>query len=151
MTGTRRAIRALGAVLLATALAATAAGCSDNDTSPSDVASKGAKIFASATAEAQKKFDAFKNGTDAKKDVTLGDVRKDDGRATVPVTVKNTSDAKKSYLVLVTFRDAGGNRLDAVAVKVNDVAAGASGKATARSHRSLGGDVTADLDRALSH
>ncbi|MFI7008181.1 hypothetical protein [Streptomyces sp. NPDC050145] len=151
MTGTRFAVRATGAALLAAALAVGATACSDNDTSPSDVASKGAEILASATAEAQKKVDEFKNGVDAKKDVKLGDVAKDGGRATVPVTVKNSADAKKSYLVLVTFRDAGGNRLDAVALQVNDVGAGASKKATARSHRSLGGDVTAELDRALSH
>ncbi|MFE1952931.1 hypothetical protein ACFW9D_20980 [Streptomyces sp. NPDC059524] len=151
MTATRCAARATGAALLAAALAVGATACSDDDTSPSDVASKGADILASATAEAQKKFDEFKNGVDAKKDVELGDVSKEDGRATAPVTVKNTADAKKSYLVLVTFRDSGGNRLDAVAVQVNDVGAGASKKATARSHRSLGGDVTAELDRALSH
>ncbi|GAA2312846.1 hypothetical protein OKJ48_04470 [Streptomyces kunmingensis] len=146
-----RGIRGAAAALLATALAVGAAGCSDNDTSPSDAASKAGGLLASATAEAQKKVDEFKAGTEAKGDVRLGDVTKDDGRATVPVTVTNKASDAKSYLVLVAFKDSGGNRLDTVALNVNDVEGGKSKKADARSHRSLDGDISADILRALRH
>ncbi|NEB79864.1 hypothetical protein G3I40_32290 [Streptomyces sp. SID14478] len=146
-----RGVRTMGATLLAAALAVGAAGCSDSDTSPSDAASKVGEVVSSATAEAQKKVDEFKDGTDAKGEVKLGDVRKDDGRATVPVTVTNGQSSQKSYLVLVAFKDSGGNTLDTVALNVNDVAANASKQASARSHRSLDGDVKADIVRALRH
>jgi hypothetical protein len=151
MAAVRDAVRGTGAALLATALVLGAAGCSDSGTSPSDVASKAASAVASATAEAGKKIDEFKNGVDAKKDVKLGDVTKDKDRATVPVTVTNSASSQKSYLVVVSFRDSGGNRLDSVALQVDDVGAGQTKKATARSNRSLGGEVTADIDRALRH
>ncbi|MFI7386774.1 hypothetical protein [Streptomyces sp. NPDC049813] len=146
-----RGVRGAAAVLFVTALAVGAAGCSDGDGGPSDAASKAAGVLASATAEAQKKVEEFKAGTDAKSDVRLGDVTKDDGRATVPVTVTNDAPDSKSYLVLVAFKDSGGNRLDTVALNVNDVDGGASKKADARSHRSLDGDITADIVRALRH
>ncbi|MCQ4207130.1 hypothetical protein M4J07_003472 [Streptomyces longispororuber] len=143
--------RAVGATVLAAALAVGVAGCSDSDTSPSDAASKAADVLASATAEAQDKIDEFKNGVDAKGDVKLGDVTKDGDRATVPVTATNGASSTKSYLVLVSFKDSGGNTLDTVALNVNGVEAGTSKEATARSHRSLDGDITADVTRALRH
>ncbi|MET9495500.1 hypothetical protein [Streptomyces sp. NPDC006552] len=146
-----RGVRGTAAALLAAALAVGAAGCSDGDGGPSDAASKAAGVLASATAEAQKKVDEFKAGTDAKSDVRLGDVTKDDGRATVPVTVTNKDSDAKSYLVLVAFKDSGGNRIDTVALNVNDVGGGASKKAEARSHRTLDGDISADIVRALRH
>ncbi|MZD05988.1 hypothetical protein GTW43_12950 [Streptomyces sp. SID5785] len=150
MAVARDAVRGTGAALLATALLLGAAGCSDGD-GPSDAASRAAEVVASATAEVQKKVDGFKDAADAKKDVRLGDVTRDDGRATVPVTVTNGASSTRSYLVVVTFRDQGGNRLDSVALRVDRVGAGRSKKATARSHRSLDGDVEATLDRALRH
>ncbi|MYT70675.1 MULTISPECIES: hypothetical protein [unclassified Streptomyces] len=158
MAHRRSGVRATGAAVAAVALALTVAGCSDSDTSPSEAASKvgsaaskAADTVASATAEAGKKIDEFKGGVNAKDDVELGDVATDDGRATVPVTVDNGQSSSKSYAVQVEFRDKGGNLLDTVVVTVNDVGAGASKKATARSNRSLDGDVTADVARALRH
>ncbi|MFJ4712139.1 hypothetical protein [Streptomyces sp. NPDC088785] len=158
----RSGVRATGMAVAAAALALAAAGCSDSDTSPSDAASKaasvassaasrGADAVASATAEASRKLDEIKGGVDAKGDVKLGDVRSDDGRATVQVTVDNGQSSSKSYVVQVAFRDKGGNLLDTVVVSVDDVGAGTSKKATARSNRSLDGDVSADVARALRH
>ncbi|MFI7340428.1 hypothetical protein ACIBUY_21160 [Streptomyces sp. NPDC050085] len=146
-----RGMRVAGATLLATVLAVAVAGCSDSDTSPSDAASKAADVVASATADAQKQLDEVKDSVNAKDDVKLGDVAKDDGRATVPVTVSNGQSSTQSYVVMVNFRDSGGNMLDTVVLKVNDVEAGKSKDATARSHRTLDGDVTADVARALRH
>ncbi|MEU6842737.1 hypothetical protein ABZ930_12825 [Streptomyces sp. NPDC046716] len=158
-----RGVRATGAALLTAALAVGAAGCSDSDNnSPSSSASKAASAVssaasragdavASATAEAGKKFDEFKNGVNAKDDVTLGSVETKDGYAAVPVNVTNKASSTKSFLVQVDFKDSSGNRLDTVAVTVSDVAAGKSEKATAQSNRSLGGDVRADVARALQH
>ncbi|MBO1333281.1 hypothetical protein [Streptomyces sp. VRA16 Mangrove soil] len=161
MAGKRDAVRAMGAVAAVAVLTLTAAGCSD-DTSPSDAASKAASAaasatakigdtVASATAEAGKKLDEFKGGVNAKDDVKLGDVTKDGGRATVPVTVTNSESATRSYAVQVDFRDSGGNLLDTIALTVSNVEAGKSKEATARSNRSLDGDVTADVARALRH
>ncbi|MFJ8824983.1 hypothetical protein ACIREE_24785 [Streptomyces sp. NPDC102467] len=146
-----RGIRGAGAVLLAVVLTAGAAGCSDSGDSPSDAASKAGGVLSSATAEAQKKVDEFKDGAEAKDDVKIGGVTKDDGRATVPVKVTNKASSAKTYLVLVSFKDSGGKRLDTVALTVKDVAGGTSQKETARSHRSLDGHVTADILRALRH
>ncbi|MEV1018772.1 hypothetical protein [Streptomyces sp. NPDC050264] len=146
-----RGMRGTGAILLAAVLAAGAAGCSDSGDSPSDAASKAGSVLSSATAEAQKKVDEFKDGADAKGDVKLGGVTKDDGRATVPVKVTNRTSSAKTYLVLVSFKDGGGNLLDTVALNVKDVGAGTSKTETARSHRSLDGRVTADILRALRH
>ncbi|MBC9714882.1 hypothetical protein H9Y04_20245 [Streptomyces sp. TRM66268-LWL] len=145
------------------ALALGAAGCSDDGSSPSDVASKaasavssvGAEVTAaasSAAAQAQQKLDEVKNSVDAKGDVQLGDPATDgEGRTTVEVTADNKEDATKSFAVQVDFRDSGGNLLDTVVVTVPDVAAGKSGKATARSNRKLSGDVTTDIKTALRY
>ncbi|MGY0023495.1 hypothetical protein [Streptomyces sp. cg35] len=158
-----RGVRAMGAALLTAALAVGAAGCSDSDnSSPSSSASKAASavssaasragdVVASATAQAGKKFDEFKNGVNAKNDVKLGSVGSQDGRVTVPVTVSNSASSTKSFLVQVDFKDSSGNRLDTVALTVSDVAAGQSKDATARSNRSLDGDVRVDVARALQH
>ncbi|MEV5612998.1 hypothetical protein [Streptomyces sp. NPDC052225] len=156
-----RGVRVAGAALFAAALALGVTGC-DSDTSPSDAASKAvgaassaaskaSDVVASATAQAQEKFDDIKGGVDAKDDVKLGDVSKDDGRATVPVSITNGADAKKSYAVQVDFRDSGGNLLDTVVLTVKDVDADTSKDAKATSNRSLDGDVTADVARAMRY
>jgi len=148
------------------ALTTPLTGCS-GDTTPSDGASKAASAvsqaasaasaagdtLASATAEAGRKLDEFKNGVNAKGDVKLdGKVSTDsDGRSTAKVTVTNSASSQKSYAVQVDFRDTDGNLLDTVVVTVDDVAAGASKDATARSNRTLSGDVTAAVARAVRH
>ncbi|MDN3023561.1 hypothetical protein [Streptomyces sp. S.PB5] len=155
MTGYRRAPAAAAAAVL-TALAGLT-GCSDDDT-PASVASKaaslasqGADVFASATAEVGERFDDIKNGVDVKDDVKVGTPTSTGGRAEVEVTAANTGDSQKSFLVQVDFTDGDGNFLDAVAVTVSDVAAGASGTATARSNRDLSGEVKAEVGRAVRY
>ncbi|WP_338695865.1 hypothetical protein V2W30_11380 [Streptomyces sp. Q6] len=154
--------RTVGAAALVAALAVGVAGCSDSDTSPSDAASKAVSaassaaskasdVVASATAKAQEKFDDIKGGVDAKSDVKLGDVGEDGGRATVPVTVTNSASSQKSFAVQVDFRDSGGNLLDTVVLTVSDVDADTSKDAKATSNRSLDGDVTADVSRAMRY
>ena len=158
----RHGIRGLVPAVAVTALVAVSlTGCSDGG-SPSGAVSKAASAvssvasgagdaLASATAEAGRKFDAFKNGVDAKGDVKLvGGVTTDSGgRSTIKVTVSNSTSRARTYAVQIDFRDKGGNLLDTVVVTVGDVAAGASKGATARSTRTLSGDVTADVARAV--
>ncbi|WP_229867454.1 FxLYD domain-containing protein [Streptomyces gelaticus] len=154
---TRKAVRGLWTVLLTTAVMSAAAACSGGGASSTaseaaSAASRGAEAVASATAAAGEKLNSFKNGVNAKSDVGLGRPSTDgDGRATVKVTVKNSSDSAKSYAVQVNFRDASGNLLDTVVVTVDGVAAKASKDATARSNRKLSGDVKAEVGRALRH
>ncbi|MFD7795474.1 hypothetical protein [Streptomyces sp. NPDC059759] len=171
--GARGPVRLILAVAAVVSLAASLTACSD-DSSPSDTASKAASAasraasaasraasaatqagdsLASATAEAGRKFDEFKNGADAKDEVkTDGSVSADsDGRATVKVTASNPTSSARSYVVQIDFRDASGNLLDTTVVTVDDVAANGSKDATARSNRALTGDVDATVARAVRH
>ncbi|MFJ8113730.1 FxLYD domain-containing protein [Streptomyces sp. NPDC096132] len=170
--------RTKGVLLTAAAVccAAVLTGCSDDDTpssvssaaskaasaaeslgreassAASSLASEAASAFASATAEAGRELDEIKNGVDVTSDVELGTPGKDkDGRATVDVTVTNTTDSTKSFAVQVDFTDTGGNRLDTVVVTLSDVAAGKTGTATARSNRDLSGDVRTQVARAVRY
>lgn len=156
--------RARPAAVALTALVTlvTVGGCTDDD-SPSDAVSRaesaarsvGAEVtsaFASATAEAGRRFDEVKGGVDAKDDVKLGTPGTDgDGRTTVEVTVGNTGGSTRSFLVQVEFTDRGGDLVDTVVVTVPDVPAGESGKATARSTRKLDGEVGAKVGRAVRY
>ncbi|MFB6616590.1 hypothetical protein ACFCV9_20665 [Streptomyces sp. NPDC056367] len=150
--------RTLPVVAVLAAVAVGTTGCS-GDSTPSDVASKAASAVQSAgaqleaaAAEAKKKLDGVKGGADAKSDVRLGTPSKDsDGHSTVPVTVSNTATNAKSFAVQVNFRDTGGNLLDTVVVTISDVAPGATGQGTARSTRSLSGDVQANVGTALRY
>ncbi|MFD4786405.1 hypothetical protein ACFWN1_04870 [Streptomyces sp. NPDC058459] len=156
--GTRRA----AGTALVVALGVAVTGCSDGS-SPSGQASKAASAaaslasrasgtVASATAEARRKLDRVRNGVDAGKDVSVGKVTTGkDGVPTTEVSAKNTAGDRKSFTVQVNFRDAKGDLQDVVIVNVNDVAAGATGRATARSHRELTGDIRADVGTALRH
>ncbi|MET8860526.1 MULTISPECIES: hypothetical protein [unclassified Streptomyces] len=171
--GIRGPVRLILAVSVVAALAAQLTACSD-DSSPSSTASKAASAasraasavseaasaateagdaLASATAEAGRKFDEFKGGADAKDEVKIdGTASPDsDGRATVKVTAANPTSSAKSYVVQVDFRDQSGNLLDTTVVTVNDVAGNASKDGTARSNRSLTGDVKTDVARAARH
>lgn len=157
-----RAVRAVGAALCVAALTVAAAGCSDDGDTPSSAASKAASaassaasrasdVVASATAEAQRKFDDFKDGVDAKGDVKLGDVQTEGNRTTVPVTVDNGTSDTKSYAVQVSFKNGDDKLVDTVVLNVNDVPGGDSKDATARSTHSLGDGITAEVSRALRH
>ncbi|MDO0913308.1 FxLYD domain-containing protein [Streptomyces sp. DT2A-34] len=143
------------AILTTTAIvAATLAlttSCTDDDT-PSSVAGKAASAFASATAEAGRQLDDIKGGIDAKDAVSLGDPSTDaDGRTTVEVAARNTTDATKSFAAQINFRDGDGNLLDATVVTVSDVPASGTGKATARSTRDLDGEVRTEVARAVRY
>ncbi|MEW2165118.1 hypothetical protein AB0912_19315 [Streptomyces sp. NPDC007084] len=171
--GVRGPVRLILAAAAVAALAASLTACSD-DSSPSDTASRAASAasraasaasraasaatqagdaLASATAEAGRRFDEFKDGADAKSEVKLdGTASPDsDGRATARVTASNPTDSARSYVVQVDFRDKSGNLLDTTVVTLNDVAANASKDATARSNRALTGDVDTTVARAVRH
>ncbi|MFH0175347.1 FxLYD domain-containing protein [Streptomyces cacaoi] len=118
----------------------------------SGFASEASSAFASASASASRELDEIKDGVDVKSDVKLGTPDTDkDGRATVEVTVSNTTDGSKSFAVQVDFTDSAGNRLDTVVTTVSDVAAGKTGKQTARSNRTLSGEVKAEVARAVRY
>ncbi|WP_405628513.1 FxLYD domain-containing protein [Streptomyces sp. NBC_00016] len=118
----------------------------------SGFASEASSAFASASASASRKLDEIKDGVDVKSDVKLGTPDTDqDGRATVEVTVTNTTDASKSFAVQIDFTDSSGNRLDTVVTTVSDVTAGKTGKETARSNRTLSGQVKAAVARAVRY
>ncbi|KUM80035.1 FxLYD domain-containing protein [Streptomyces curacoi] len=141
------------AILTTTAavVAATLTSCTDEDT-PSSVASRAASAFASATAEAGRRLDDIKGGVDAKDAVRLGEPTTDgDGRTEVEITARNTTGSTKSFAVQVDFRDADGNLLDATVATVPDVPAGGTEKGTARSTRDLGGEVRAEVGRAVRY
>ncbi|MGI5376863.1 FxLYD domain-containing protein [Streptomyces sp. CA-251387] len=131
--------------------AALLTACGDDDT-PSSVASKAASAFASATAEAGRQLDDIKGGIDAKDAVRLAAPTTDgDGRTTVEVTARNTTDSTRSFAVQINFRDEDGNLLDATVETVSDVPAGGTGTGTARSTRDLGGKVRAEVARAVRY
>ncbi|MEU6661420.1 hypothetical protein [Streptomyces sp. NPDC046821] len=157
-----RGVRGAAAGLLVAILVLAGAGCSNNNTSPSNeasqaasaassVASRAGEVIASATAKAQQELDRIKGGVNAKGDIALGSVTNDGGRKSVPVTATNHSGSQASYAVQIDFRDPGGNLLDVVVVTIDNVGNGKSGKGTARSNRDLSGDVTADVARAVRH
>ncbi|CAM5467661.1 MULTISPECIES: FxLYD domain-containing protein [Streptomyces] len=141
------------AVLLTAAALGVAAltSCSD-DATPSSVASKAASAYASATAEAGRALDEIKGGVNAKSAVKVGGTTTNsDGRAEAEITVENTTGSTKSFAVQVDFKDEDGNLLDAAVVTVSDVAAGGTAKGTARSTRDLGGQVRAEVARAVRY
>ncbi|OQR60946.1 hypothetical protein B6E66_27365 [Streptomyces maremycinicus] len=118
----------------------------------SGFASEASSAFASASASARRELDEIKDGVDVKSDVKLGTPGTDkDDRSTVDVTVSNTTDGSKSFSVQIDFTDSAGNRLDTVVTTVSDVAAGKTGKATARSNRTLSGQVKAEVARAVRY
>ncbi|MGY6027082.1 hypothetical protein [Streptomyces spinosirectus] len=158
----RYPMRWTACALLTVVVGAGTAGCSDNSNGPSSSASKaasaasslasrGADALASATASAGKKLDELKGGIDAKDAVRLGRPTTADGRASVKVTAENSASSAKSFGVQVNFTDTSGNTLDTVVVTLSDVPAGKSGDATARSNRSLSGQVKAEVARALRY
>ncbi|MFI9799859.1 FxLYD domain-containing protein [Streptomyces sp. NPDC052302] len=148
-----RTPRTRTAVLLTAAALGVAAltSCSD-DATPSSVASRAASAYASATAEAGRALDEIKGGVNAKSAVKVGGTTTNsDGRAEAEITVENTTGSTKSFAVQVDFKDEDGNLLDAAVVTVSDVAAGGTAKGTARSTRDLGGQVRAEVARAVRY
>ncbi|WP_156727594.1 FxLYD domain-containing protein [Streptomyces apocyni] len=145
--------RGAAAVALAAVVGLGVVGCTDEDgVSPSDLASRVASAASDAASSADRKLDELTDGVNVKDAARLGSTTTDDdGRATVPVTVENTEGSEKSFAVRVNFRDEGGNLLDVVVVTVSDVPAGQSGEGTARSSRSLSGEVQAEVGRVVRY
>ncbi|WP_412074930.1 hypothetical protein ACLF6K_02135 [Streptomyces xanthophaeus] len=158
-----------GAVALS-AVALGAVGCSNGAGDPSGAVSSAAaavesagEAVSSAAAEAKKAAESaaavakdrlaeIKDGVDARDQVSLGTPTTDaDGYTTVPVTVRNTGDAAKSFAVQVEFKDEGGKLLDTVVVTVSDVAGKGTGQGTARSTHKLSGTVSAETGTALRY
>ncbi|MFJ9724832.1 hypothetical protein ACIRP3_18990 [Streptomyces sp. NPDC101209] len=134
------------------AASAASAAASAASSAVASLASQGTSALASASAEAKRRLDEVKNGTNAKDDVSLGaPASAGDGRITVPVTVHNTANSAKSFVVQVSLNDSKGHLLDTCVVTVDNVAAGKDGNATARSNRKLSGPVRAEVARALRY
>ncbi|MCL6667921.1 hypothetical protein [Streptomyces panaciradicis] len=134
------------------AASAASAAASAASSAVASLASQGASALASASAEAKRRLDEVKSGINAKDEVSLGaPASAGDGRITVPVTVHNTANSAKSFVVQVSFNDTKGNLLDTCVVTVDNVAAGKDGNATARSNRKLSGPVRAEVARALRY
>ncbi|MEU2547769.1 hypothetical protein ABZ618_20425 [Streptomyces roseolus] len=161
---TARWVRGAVGGLLAGAVLMGTAGCSDDGDNPvSGAVSEAASAVASAAEglseaasqavkKAEEQMAEVKDGVDAKDEVTLGDPATDaDGRTTVPLTVKNTDGATRSFAVQVRFKDGDGKLLDAVVVTVSDVPAGKPGEGTARSTHKLSGTVTPSVASALRY
>lgn len=74
-----------------------------------------------------------------------------DGKAEVPLTVTNHGQQSDRYVIQVNFTDGSGNVLDATVVTVEDVAAGQSAQATAKSNRDLSGTVKAEVANAIRY
>ncbi|GGR57626.1 hypothetical protein [Streptomyces roseolus] len=161
---TARWVRGAAGGLLAGAVLMGTAGCSDDGDNPvSGAVSEAASAVASAAEglseaasqavkKAEEQMAEVKDGVDAKDEVTLGDPATDaDGRTTVPLTVKNTDGATRSFAVQVQFKDGDGKLLDAVVVTVSDVPAGKPGEGTARSTHKLSGTVTPTVASALRY
>ncbi|MFJ4469996.1 hypothetical protein ACIP2X_21340 [Streptomyces sp. NPDC089424] len=128
-----------------------AAKASDAASALNSAAAQASELWASASAEADRKLDEIK-GVNAKNEVTLGEpATGKDGRTAVEVEVRNTADSTKSFAVQVNFTDSGGQLHDAVVVTVSDVPAGRTGKGTARSAHQLSGDVGATVARAVRY
>ncbi|WP_434592842.1 hypothetical protein [Streptomyces sp. A5-4] len=148
---------ASAAVSLFALLALTATGCSEEDTNKAkdtaaSATAKAGDAVASATAAASDKMAEVKDGTDAKGEVKAGATKASGDRTSAQVTVDNGTDETHDYTITVNFRDAaGGNLLDAVVVRVKDVAPGKSTDATARSNRTLKGNIKAEIGAALRH
>ncbi|MEU3662122.1 FxLYD domain-containing protein [Streptomyces sp. NPDC032940] len=166
-----RARRAAAVTVPVVLAAAVLAGCSDDGddggatpTDPassavsraasaaSSLASQGSDALASATAEAERWLEDITSGADVTGDVEAAAPRTDaDGRTTVEITVRNTADSTKSFAVQLNLTNPGGTLLDTVVVTVDDVPAGESGRATARSSHDLSGDVRAAVAHAVRY
>ncbi|MFJ3964989.1 hypothetical protein [Streptomyces sp. NPDC090036] len=163
-------MRGAAGVVVLSAVALGAAGCSDGEGTPSGAVSSAAsavksagEAVSSAAAEASRaaesaaavakdKLAGVKDGVDAKDETSLGPVTTDaDGYTTVPVTVQNTDDATKSFAVQVELKDEAGNLIDTVVVTITNVAGKGTGQGTARSTHKLSGTVTAQTGTALRY
>ncbi|MEU2434381.1 MULTISPECIES: hypothetical protein [unclassified Streptomyces] len=139
---------ASGALLAAAALiAASLVGCSDTTETPESLSARASEVVASASAQ----LGDIRGAINAKDDVKAGPTKNEDGRAVSEITATNSSGNTADYTALVSFKDADGNVLDAVVVTVEDIPAGASKTADARSNRALSGTPQAVIGQAVRH
>ncbi|WP_217712245.1 hypothetical protein [Streptomyces sp. NA02950] len=144
--------RTICAVSLMAVLAPAAAGCSDEGGTPSSAVSRASAAVASATASAQAELDKIKGGEKATRDVKAGSVSLNgQGRAVAHLTVTNSGERAASYAILVNFRNADKDLVDAVVVTVSSAKPRTPVKATARSHRKLTGKITAQVGTAVRY
>ncbi|WP_282696351.1 hypothetical protein [Streptomyces sp. CC208A] len=151
MTSRARMRRAGGALFLALAVTGAATGCDAAKETAGDIVSSASAAVASAVQAAQAKMDEVKDGVNATGDVRAGPTSTDGDRTVATITATNPQDKTADYTVMVTFRDDGGNLLDAVVLSIDDVGAGASKSGTARSNRTLDGATKAEISQALRH
>ncbi|MFD8705919.1 FxLYD domain-containing protein [Kitasatospora sp. NPDC059648] len=74
-----------------------------------------------------------------------------DGKTLAQLTVTNHGQQSYRYLIQVNFTDENGKVQDATAVTVQDLAAGQSVQASARSNRALSGTVKAEVANAVRY
>ncbi|MFJ3215068.1 hypothetical protein ACIPLC_03990 [Kitasatospora sp. NPDC086801] len=136
---------ASAAASAASALASAAGGAG------AVIASAEARASAAVSA-ASSAVSGIKGGLDAKGDVAVGAVSAgSDGKAQVELTVTNHGQQSYRYVIQVDFTDDSGAVQDATAVTVQDVAAGRSAQAIARSHRDLSGGLKAVVANAVRY
>ncbi|PYC68214.1 hypothetical protein C7C46_29395 [Streptomyces tateyamensis] len=164
-----RRLLAAGALLC---LAAGVAGCSSSTSSKvntvassaagaaqsalasvgSQAASQASSALSAGASAASSAFAGATAGADATGDVTLGTVTMTaDGKAQVPVTVKNSQSSAQRYTIEVDFKDQGGGTLDIAVLNPGPVDAGQTANATATSNRKLSGTVVANVARAVRY
>jgi hypothetical protein len=152
-----KASEAASAVQKAASAAASAA--SELASAASGVVGGLGGAIASAQAEASAAISAassavagIKGGLDAKADVAVEAVTiGSDGKAQAKLTVTNHGQQSYRYVIQLNFTDGSGKLLDATAVTVQDVAAGQSAQATARSNLDLSGTVKAEVGNAVRY
>ncbi|MER7539846.1 hypothetical protein ABTX77_34495 [Streptomyces sp. NPDC097704] len=138
-----RTVVALAATVL---LALT--GCDNAKNKAGEIVSSATAAVASA---AQEKMNEVKDGVNATGDVRAGATSTDGDRTVAEITATNPKDKTADYTIMVTFRDADGNLLDAVVLNIDGVEPGKSKTGTARSNRTLSGATKAEITQALRH
>ncbi|MEU1230970.1 hypothetical protein [Streptomyces sp. NPDC005828] len=136
-----------GVALAATVLLALT-GCDTAKNTAGEIVSSATAAVASA---AQEKMNEVKDGVNATGDVSAGATSTDGDRTVAEITATNPKDKTADYTILVTFRDADGNLLDAVVLNIDGVEPGKSKTGTARSNRTLSNATKAEITQALRH
>ncbi|MFG3040251.1 hypothetical protein ACGFYZ_25475 [Streptomyces sp. NPDC048330] len=144
MTPTRRTT----AIALAAAALLALSGCDAAKDAAGDIVSSATAAAASA---AEQKMNEVKDGVNATGDVSAGTPTADGDRTVAEITATNPKDKAADYTVMVNFRDADGNLLDAVVLNIDGVEPGKSKSGTARSNRTLTGATKAEISQALRH
>ncbi|MBB4982268.1 hypothetical protein [Streptomyces nymphaeiformis] len=135
-------------VALAATVLLALTGCDTAKNKAGEIVSSATAAVASA---AQEKMNEVKDGVNATGDVRAGATSTDGDRTVAEITATNPKDKTADYTIMVTFRDADGNLLDAVVLNIDGVEPGRSKTGTARSNRTLSGATKAEITQALRH